>query len=56
MKADASSIHLETPLNPSVSCTHRWRALLWGGLFKPAADWQSAWSAAYNGQHGGLPT
>jgi hypothetical protein len=25
MKVDASSIHLETPLNPSVSCTHVWR-------------------------------
>src|ERR1700679_3102972 len=33
MKVDASSIHLETPLNPSVSCTHGWRALLWGRWF-----------------------
>jgi hypothetical protein len=29
MKVDASSIRLETPLNPSVSCTHRWQALLY---------------------------
>jgi hypothetical protein len=28
MKVDASSIYLETPLNPSVSRTHCWRALL----------------------------
>src|ERR1700679_3911965 len=33
MKVDASPIHLETPLNPRVSCTHGWRALLWGRLF-----------------------
>jgi hypothetical protein len=32
MKVDASSIHLETPLNPSVSGAHGWRALLLGRL------------------------
>jgi hypothetical protein len=49
-KVDASWIHLETPLNPSVSCTHRWRALLWGGCqpgCQPAAD------AAYKGRQAG---
>jgi hypothetical protein len=29
MKVDASSIHLETRLNPSVSSTHRRQALLY---------------------------
>ena len=33
MKVDASSIQLETPLNPSVSCTHRWQALLYYYIF-----------------------
>jgi hypothetical protein len=33
MKVDASSIHLEAPLNPSVSCTHRRRALFYYYIF-----------------------
>jgi hypothetical protein len=29
MKMDANSFHLETPLSPSVSCTHGWRTIMY---------------------------